>query len=558
MAKKAKQKIKKQEFDFIDFLNAKYGTKDSDHDGLTDEVERFLGTDPYQADTDGDGVNDADEIRQGRNPLGPGDFRDWFVPHEGNNYHPHALHPKRVMFYAASAVAMKILVVAFVLGLPMTAWLSPDLLKDQANKIIKLTNQVRADKGVNQLTENQALNHAAYAKASDMILQQYFAHVGPDKKTVASWLKFAGYRYKVAGENLAMGFNSPEEVMSAWQKSQTHYANLIDSDFKEIGVGAVSGPYQGEETVFVAQYFGTSVSPLTTLAVEPVKTEAVAAVKASADSRGQIAPAKVQAPAIKSLTKPIALGLAQASLSRAANLDLKIFAPGAKEVWLQTKYAKILAQAGTDKATWQAKLKLEPGENIFSLVAKNDEGQVSSDDYLITADSQPPVLDRDKTKLYLDLPAGSKEAVARAEVYLSADTVKAQLAFGDYRIDLSPTDGVWLGQLVVSDRKSLEPIVPPEITASDAAGNSQIYSLSWQNLTPIKSSQADRYFFLRANPAPGVAKLFGLSDWFYRLVLFGSVMSLSLAVVVEVKKQKPKLIISTSGLIVLLIILLIF
>jgi hypothetical protein len=110
-----KKKAAKADFDFIDFLNAKYGTRDSDNDGLTDEVERLIGTDPFNPDTDGDGMNDADEIRAGRNPLGPGNFRDWFVPHAGNNYHPHALHPKRVMFYAVSAVAMKVLVVLFVL-----------------------------------------------------------------------------------------------------------------------------------------------------------------------------------------------------------------------------------------------------------------------------------------------------------------------------------------------------------------------------------------------------------------------------------------------------------
>ena len=401
--KSAKKSVSKNNPDFIDFLNAKYGTRDSDHDGITDEVECFLGTDPYNSDTDGDGVSDAEEIRQGRNPLGKGDFKDWFVPHEGNNYHPHALHPKRVLFYATSAVAMKILVVLFALGLPLTAWLSPDLLKEQSNKIINLTNGVRTANNLAELKESQVLNRAAYAKASDMVLQQYFAHIGPDKKSLASWLKSAGYRYEVAGENLAMGFSTPEEVMGAWKKSQTHYANIIDPDFKEIGVGAVSGPYQGEETVLVAQYFGTPVPAIT-----PVKTTAVKQAEAAAPAvetaaetanpRQQIAPAKIT-PTIKDLSKPVALGLSQKNIIQQANYDLKIFAPGASEVWLDGKTGRLMAEATDKTGEWHLNLKLEPGKNIFYLTAKNDTKELSSDNYEIISDVEAPLLDSAKTKL---------------------------------------------------------------------------------------------------------------------------------------------------------------
>lgn len=38
------------------------GPVDSDGDGLTDEEERKLGTDPHSADTDGDGLSDGDEV----------------------------------------------------------------------------------------------------------------------------------------------------------------------------------------------------------------------------------------------------------------------------------------------------------------------------------------------------------------------------------------------------------------------------------------------------------------------------------------------------------------
>ncbi len=44
-------------------------TMDQDGDGLTDEEEFELGTDPLVPDTDGDGVSDGDEVAQGTDPL---------------------------------------------------------------------------------------------------------------------------------------------------------------------------------------------------------------------------------------------------------------------------------------------------------------------------------------------------------------------------------------------------------------------------------------------------------------------------------------------------------
>ena len=42
---------------------------DTDHDGLSDELERSLGTDPRKRDSDGDGLSDSREHRFGSDPL---------------------------------------------------------------------------------------------------------------------------------------------------------------------------------------------------------------------------------------------------------------------------------------------------------------------------------------------------------------------------------------------------------------------------------------------------------------------------------------------------------
>lgn len=54
---------------------------DSDNDGLSDKVEKMLGTDPFKADTDGDGYSDFDEIKNGYSPLIPRPY-DKYIPEE--------------------------------------------------------------------------------------------------------------------------------------------------------------------------------------------------------------------------------------------------------------------------------------------------------------------------------------------------------------------------------------------------------------------------------------------------------------------------------------------
>jgi len=556
--KKKLKKTKQENSDFIDFLNDKYGTRDTDHDGLTDEVESLLGTNPYEADTDHDGMSDADEIRVGRNPLGPGGWRDWVMPHAGNNYQPHLLHPRRLVFYAAAAVVMKILVVAFVIGLPMTAWLAPDVLKEQADQIIALTNKVRAAHNAPALTENQILNRAAYAKASDMVLQQYFAHVGPDKKTLSDWLKAVGYRYAVAGENLAMGFNSAAEVVEAWKKSQTHYANLVDTDFKEIGVGAVSGPYQGATTVLVAQYFGATLPTVTTVtAVKPSNNKTAPVETKPVTSISNAAP-RAEVAAVKSLAKPVIINWPGDGWTKQATTTLRIFAPLASAVNVLDVSGEVMARAKRVDQEWQTQITWCQGENQFQIVAVAGQEQAISDPYAIKFDNEAPTADAANSQLSLDLPRASREAVARASLRLSDDTAAARLDFGGQTMELTLADGQWLGQTVVGNRDSLLPLTPPSVIMTDRAGNSRSQELSWDGQLPLESSPVSRYWFARQNPDQSLAKIFGVSDWFYRLLLFGATMSLTVAVAVEIKKQKPKLIISTSGLIVLLIVLLIF
>ena len=152
----------------------------------------------------------------------------------------------------------------------MSAWLSPDLALAQAKKIIELTNALRQTISLPALLESQKLTRAAIDKASDMALNNYFAHVSPAGLGLANWLHKIGYEYSLAGENLAVGFSRPEDVVAAWKNSPTHYDNIIDRGFKEIGVAVAEGKLNQVNTAFIAQYFGAPAAQT----AEPLKETA--------------------------------------------------------------------------------------------------------------------------------------------------------------------------------------------------------------------------------------------------------------------------------------------
>ncbi|MBI2458924.1 MAG: CAP domain-containing protein [Parcubacteria group bacterium] len=276
--------------------------KDTDRDGLSDYEEKYIyGTDPKNPDTDHDGMNDGAEVKRGRNPLGPGRLKDLFIPHEGNNYLPQALKPRRLLFHAISIVAIKSVVIIFVLFYPLSAWLSPDLALAKTKKIIELTNNLRQAVSLPTLLENQQLAQAAFKKAEDMALNQYFAHVSPAGLGLKNWLEKIGYEYSTAGENLAVGFSRAEDVVAAWKNSPTHYDNIIDPGFKEIGAAVADGRFNQVDTAFMAQYFGTPATPERSDGGQgaPVKNQAAAAM----------------APPIKKAVKKIAIDQQTAVLS---------------------------------------------------------------------------------------------------------------------------------------------------------------------------------------------------------------------------------------------------
>lgn len=104
-------------------------------------------------------------------------------------------------------------------------------------KVVELVNAERAKAGLKPLKMNTELSKVATIKSQDMAKNNYFSHTSPTYGSPFDMMKKFGISYKTAGENIAMGQTTPEQVMNGWMNSSGHRANILKASFTEIGVG---------------------------------------------------------------------------------------------------------------------------------------------------------------------------------------------------------------------------------------------------------------------------------------------------------------------------------
>ncbi|MBW4082945.1 CAP domain-containing protein [Paenibacillus sp. S150] len=104
-------------------------------------------------------------------------------------------------------------------------------------QIVTLVNKERAAAGLSPVAALDSLNKVAAAKATDMRSNNYFSHTSPTYGSPFDMMAAFGVTYQYAGENIAMGQKTPQEVMTAWMNSAGHRANILSANFNYIGVG---------------------------------------------------------------------------------------------------------------------------------------------------------------------------------------------------------------------------------------------------------------------------------------------------------------------------------
>jgi len=115
-------------------------------------------------------------------------------------------------------------------------------------QVIDLVNQERAKAGLSALKTDALLTKVAVEKARDMDVNNYFSHNSPTYGSPFDMMRSFGVTYSYAGENIASGQRTPQEVMTAWMNSAGHRANILSPNFTKIGVGYVNGEWVQEFT----------------------------------------------------------------------------------------------------------------------------------------------------------------------------------------------------------------------------------------------------------------------------------------------------------------------
>lgn len=132
---------------------------------------------------------------------------------------------------------------------PVTPPASDSSLSAYAQEVVRLVNVERAKYGLSALTVHAKASQAAQVRAEEQA--RGFSHTRPNGTSCFTALKEAGVSYRTAGENIAYGQRTPQQVVNEWMNSSGHRANILGKQFTQIGVGytVING------TPYWAQFF---------------------------------------------------------------------------------------------------------------------------------------------------------------------------------------------------------------------------------------------------------------------------------------------------------------
>ncbi len=104
-----------------------------------------------------------------------------------------------------------------------------------AQQVINMVNEERAKAGLSPVQQADSITQAANVRAREIVTN--FSHTRPDGSSFSTALRQAGVSYMGSGENIAYGQRTPQEVMDGWMNSAGHRANILNPNYKNIGIG---------------------------------------------------------------------------------------------------------------------------------------------------------------------------------------------------------------------------------------------------------------------------------------------------------------------------------
>lgn len=140
---------------------------------------------------------------------------------------------------------------------------TPQRLDVLTAQVLKLTNEARAKTQTcgkqtyppaPPLKSETRLGQAAQGHAANMAALGYFSHTSQDGRTLRNRIDATNYPWRAIAENIAAGQKDAQEVVTGWLNSEGHCRNLMNADYREIGIGLAQSA--GGKRYWV-QNFGT-------------------------------------------------------------------------------------------------------------------------------------------------------------------------------------------------------------------------------------------------------------------------------------------------------------
>lgn len=108
-------------------------------------------------------------------------------------------------------------------------------------QVLDLTNAERAKAGLAPLKLNTELSRVARIKSQDMRDKNYFDHNSPTYGSPFDMMRSFGIKFTAAGENIAAGQTTPQQVVQGWMNSPGHRQNILNANYNQIGIGYAAG-----------------------------------------------------------------------------------------------------------------------------------------------------------------------------------------------------------------------------------------------------------------------------------------------------------------------------
>lgn len=134
---------------------------------------------------------------------------------------------------------------------------SPSGNSGYESTLLSLINQERNDQGLPSYSSNSQLVAAARGHSADMACNEFFSHTGSDGSSSGDRVSAQGYSWSWVGENIYAGTSAtPQSAFDWWMNSAPHRANLLNSNYQDIGIGYVylsGSPYGSYFTAVFAR-----------------------------------------------------------------------------------------------------------------------------------------------------------------------------------------------------------------------------------------------------------------------------------------------------------------